>query len=216
MEESIEDCATRCPVAVSETVRDLSHLFLLEVTAEVARNGGDIEASGHSMSKAAQGCCTAFAAQALACLAASATAISTGANATIGGISQDVWGLATSDTVSASTAKVLRRLSALFSLHALEDLLAHSAGVASRTESANLRKALQCLCYSLRPDALAIAEAWDFSDSVLHTEIGRRDGDVYGHYLRRVAAQTGETASTPSYWSSTIGAALRASPNLSQ
>lgn len=37
---------------------------------------------------------------------------------------------------------------------------------------------------ALRPDVVPINDAWDFSDRVLNSSIGRSDGRVYEHLLR--------------------------------
>ena len=173
---ALEERATSLPLVVAGIVRRLAHRQLLEVAAQVAAPGGSFEASGHALSAAAQSCCAAFAAHALAGLAAAATAASLGApDAPVGGLLRGVWGVCSDAPMSAETAAVLRRLSAAFSLTVLEGRLGHAGGSVSGTDATGLRAALQRLCAALRPDALAVVEAWDFDDALLRSEIGRRD-----------------------------------------
>jgi hypothetical protein len=181
----------------------------------------DDAASGHELAMATQACCAAFAAEALAGLAAAATirAESPGGervglldkahSQVVRGVPLAAWGFSDDCHVSSATATSLRRLAAVFALFTLEGLFGHvSSALVPDASRLSVRGALQRLCQSMRDDALALVEAFDFDDSVLCTEIGRADGDVYGHYLRRVGLQRGDVASTPSYWKETFGAAF--------
>jgi acyl-CoA oxidase len=109
---------------------------------------------------------------------------------------------------SPATVAVLRRLAAIYGLEATERQLGAVVGFVTADAAAAVRAALSAHCQAMRHDALAVVEGWDFSDFMLNSSIGNADGDVYGHYLRRVRAQTGEVAGTPSYWAATIGAVL--------
>ena len=35
------------------------------------------------------------------------------------------------------------------------------------------------LCTALRPDAVALADSWDFPDRILNSVLGRHDGNIY-------------------------------------
>jgi hypothetical protein len=112
--------------------------------------------------------------------------------------------------VSRATHAVLHRLAAIYGLEALEKQLGLLVGVVSAGAAAAVRSHLSAACVTMRHDVLAVVEAWDFSDFVLNSSLGRADGDAYTHYLRRIRAQTGDVAGTPSYWPETIGAVLAA------
>ncbi|GLI67460.1 hypothetical protein VaNZ11_011657 [Volvox africanus] len=85
--------------------------------------------------------------------------------------------------VGAATAAVLRQLAALFSLDQLE----RSGGVAALLEdgylnaaqAAALRRRHRLLLTDLRPNAVALVDAFGFPDYLLNSALGRADGDVY-------------------------------------
>ena len=39
---------------------------------------------------------------------------------------------------------------------------------------------------ALRPDAVALVDAFDFPDAILNSPLGREDGNVYEHYLAAI------------------------------
>ncbi|GBF98378.1 peroxisomal acyl-coenzyme A oxidase [Raphidocelis subcapitata] len=75
----------------------------------------------------------------------------------------------------------LSRLAALFGLGRLElglaDLL--EDGYMNGAQAAALRRASRGLLAALRPDAVALVDAFGFEDYYLHSALGRHDGDVY-------------------------------------
>jgi len=76
---------------------------------------------------------------------------------------------------------VLKRLCDLFALSQMEkdlsDLL--EDGYLNRRQVGFLRDQARQLLTELRPDAVGLVDAWHFSDTVLNSAIGRRDGNVY-------------------------------------
>ena len=46
-------------------------------------------------------------------------------------------------------------------------------------QAAAARAAFAALLVELRPDAVALVDAWGFPDYLLHSALGRADGDVY-------------------------------------
>ncbi|GLC45233.1 hypothetical protein PLESTB_000722200 [Pleodorina starrii] len=86
-------------------------------------------------------------------------------------------------SVGADTAAVLRQLAALFALEQME----RSGGVAalledgymSAAQAAALRRRHRLLLAALRPNAVALVDAFAFPDYLLNSALGRADGDVY-------------------------------------
>ena len=74
-----------------------------------------------------------------------------------------------------------------FALHklvlmfALQDILSGEGwvGLISSDEMSLVDSAINVLCASLRPDVIALNDAFDFSDRVLNSALGRSDGRVY-------------------------------------
>ena len=74
-----------------------------------------------------------------------------------------------------------------FALHklvlmfALQDILSGEGwvGLISSDEMSLVDSAINVLCASLRPDVIALTDAFDFSDRVLNSALGRSDGRVY-------------------------------------
>lgn len=81
---------------------------------------------------------------------------------------------------------VLRRLCAL---HAASELARHAvpslleSGWMSPRAAADIRAAIDRLLRMLRPDAVALVDAFGMSDWELSSVLGRADGDVYAHLL---------------------------------
>ena len=73
---------------------------------------------------------------------------------------------------------VLHKLVLMF---ALQDILSGEGwvGLLSAREMSLFDSATSELCSSLRPDAIALTDAFDFSDTVLNSALGRSDGLVY-------------------------------------
>ena len=64
---------------------------------------------------------------------------------------------------------------------ALADILSGEQWVGCLTapEMAVVDAAVSALCRSLRPEAVALAEAFDVPDRILNSALGRSDGRVY-------------------------------------
>lgn len=118
-------------------------------------------------------------------------------------------------SLSPSSVAVLSQLLCIFLMEMCEAAVCIDPGCVSAADLSNYRRSLTHACVAQRPHILHLVEAFDFDDFMLNTCIGTRDGDVYGRYLARVNAQTGDVAGTPSYWGATIGAALAAAPSSS-
>jgi acyl-CoA oxidase len=81
---------------------------------------------------------------------------------------------------TASSAPIRRVLSNVATVFACNVLL--DAPVAAYLSSKSKRvtqHALELALDTLRPDCLALVDAFDFPDSVLNSTIGRKDGNVY-------------------------------------
>ena len=77
---------------------------------------------------------------------------------------------------------LLRRLLALFALVQLGKDAAADAlelGLLSPTDVARARDEVVALLAEVRPDAVAIADGFDWHDFELKSTLGRHDGDVY-------------------------------------
>lgn len=75
-------------------------------------------------------------------------------------------------------------LTTLFQLYAVDKISDYSlsffeTGVLGSTSLSTYRTIREELLTKLRPNALAIVEAFDYSDNTLHTAIGRKDGQAY-------------------------------------
>eukprot|EP00048_Salpingoeca_helianthica_P007565 m.112115 g.112115 ORF g.112115 m.112115 type:complete len:674 (+) comp14366_c5_seq1:2732-4753(+) len=98
----------------------------------------------------------------------------------------------TTDTIAAPLKPVLTRLALL---HAIRGILAdageffHSGILTSDQHDLFHERALLLLA-EIRPDAVALVDAWAYSDTLLNSALGMRDGDIYRHLF--VAARTRE------------------------
>jgi acyl-CoA oxidase len=74
--------------------------------------------------------------------------------------------------------QVLGRLCALF---AVRNVLQGEQwlGLLTATEAGFAEDAAAALCEQLRPDAVALTDAFDFPDRILNSALGRKDGNVY-------------------------------------
>ena len=91
-------------------------------------------------------------------------------------------------TTHPALAPLLARLSHLFSL---SSLLEESAGLlesgfASPAQLQLARDAVSHLLLRLRPDAIPLVDAFNYSDEVLGSHLGTASGDIYTGYLHRV------------------------------
>jgi acyl-CoA oxidase len=83
--------------------------------------------------------------------------------------------------VPAALRTVLKRLCDLFVLHtaenALDDLL--ELGALAPQQAPLVRGAVRSLLHALRPDAVALVDAFNYTDRQLNSALGRYDGRVY-------------------------------------
>ncbi|CAD5229275.1 unnamed protein product [Bursaphelenchus okinawaensis] len=85
--------------------------------------------------------------------------------------------------------RVKQLLVEIASLYALDQI---SAGLAhflrnqyySQSQADQVKMSIETLLERLRPEAVAIVDAFDFSDRELHSVLGRRDGNVYENLLK--------------------------------
>jgi acyl-CoA oxidase len=89
-------------------------------------------------------------------------------------------GLAALDAKDAAIKQVLSRLFAFF---CCTNILSGEqwSGLVDGDESALIEEAICRLCSELRPDAVALVDAFDIPDRVLNSALGRYDGNVYEH-----------------------------------
>lgn len=73
---------------------------------------------------------------------------------------------------------VLQRLCALFAVSDMMDG-AQWNGLVPLETFAFVEEAASVLCSQIRPDAVALVDAFEFSDLALNSTIGRKDGNVY-------------------------------------
>ncbi|EFJ46884.1 hypothetical protein VOLCADRAFT_92640 [Volvox carteri f. nagariensis] len=103
--------------------------------------------------------------------------------------------------VGSSTAAVLRQLAALFALEQLEREGGVAAlledGYLSAAQAASLRRRHRLLLTALRPNAVALVDAFAFPDYLLNSALGRADGDVYRGLLDMAPADA--TTATTSF-----------------
>jgi len=80
---------------------------------------------------------------------------------------------------------VLKRLCSLFALSAIESPWSIGAigffedGYISSNQLRDIRSQVDTLLSELIPEAIALADAWNFSDASLQSAIGQKDGNVY-------------------------------------
>eukprot|EP00160_Parvularia_atlantis_P014362 Unigene3536_Nuclearia_a/m.10794 Unigene3536_Nuclearia_a/g.10794 ORF Unigene3536_Nuclearia_a/g.10794 Unigene3536_Nuclearia_a/m.10794 type:complete len:321 (+) Unigene3536_Nuclearia_a:1161-2123(+) len=88
---------------------------------------------------------------------------------------------------NASFTPVLRTLCALFGLFEMEKAMGDflEDGYVSARQAALVRAQSRALLAVVRPNAVALVDAFDFSDYSLNSSLGRYDGDVYRDMYRR-------------------------------
>ncbi|XP_019632781.1 PREDICTED: peroxisomal acyl-coenzyme A oxidase 1-like [Branchiostoma belcheri] len=91
----------------------------------------------------------------------------------------------TDTTLDSSVSAVLTRLCQLYSLHGLVtnsgDFL--EDGYMTGKDIRQAKRHINSLMAKLRPDAVALVDAFDFRDGILNSILGRYDGNVYEHLL---------------------------------
>ncbi|XP_078585053.1 peroxisomal acyl-coenzyme A oxidase 1-like [Branchiostoma floridae x Branchiostoma japonicum] len=91
----------------------------------------------------------------------------------------------TDSRLDSSISAVLTRLC---QLHALHGLVTNSGdfledGYLTGADIHQARRHINALMAKLRPDAVALVDAFDFPDGILNSILGRYDGNVYQHLL---------------------------------
>eukprot|EP00928_Gymnodinium_smaydae_P043016 TRINITY_DN28910_c0_g2_i1.p2 TRINITY_DN28910_c0_g2~~TRINITY_DN28910_c0_g2_i1.p2 ORF type:complete len:146 (-),score=27.86 TRINITY_DN28910_c0_g2_i1:248-685(-) len=116
-------------------------------------------------------------------------------------INRDSWGRECEDL---SCRRVLEALAVVF---ALSDFVVGDGwtGILSYDESVWAEELLDEFCEKLRPDVVALTDAFDFPDRILNSTLGRSDGRVYEALLeeaRRSAlnvSESGEREEVPEF-----------------
>jgi hypothetical protein len=96
----------------------------------------------------------------------------------------------------------LERLCQLFALHTLEQELGEFTedGYLSEAQVGLVRTGVRSLLAALRPDAVALVDAFNFSDHELNSALGRYDGRVYeALYAWAQQSPLNQTAVAPGY-----------------
>jgi acyl-CoA oxidase len=97
-------------------------------------------------------------------------------------------------TTTSALRLALERLRSLFALSHIvnpktvdaQSFLASSPALLRAVQSGALMRLVNALLDHLLPDAIALTDAWDFTDASLCSALGMRDGDVYTHVMRWV------------------------------
>lgn len=88
----------------------------------------------------------------------------------------------------------LKALCDLFALHHIQqDMAAYlRSGYFTPGQAKSVDAHVAALCAQVRAAALPITDAFNWSDHIIASPLGRRDGDVYGSYMHRVATTAPE------------------------
>lgn len=78
-----------------------------------------------------------------------------------------------------AVAAAMNRLAALYILNLICDHASDLGTWLSPSQVATVREAVRSLLALIRPDAVALVDAFEFPDNVLSSALGRRDGRVY-------------------------------------
>ncbi|ODV92854.1 hypothetical protein CANCADRAFT_23240 [Tortispora caseinolytica NRRL Y-17796] len=86
---------------------------------------------------------------------------------------------------------VLERLFRLYGLFQLEqdNGLLIQTGFFNSEQIDKVRDAVDAVCAEIRPDAIALTDAFNFSDYVINSSLGGREGRVYEDYFTKVKTQ---------------------------
>ncbi|KAI8150134.1 acyl-CoA dehydrogenase/oxidase C-terminal [Fennellomyces sp. T-0311] len=89
------------------------------------------------------------------------------------------------------TLKVLRTMASLFALNTMEKELAEflTSGYFSSEQAAMLKKQVITLLEEVRPNAVALVDAFALPDYYLHSALGRYDGKVYQAYTQMAESE---------------------------
>lgn len=94
---------------------------------------------------------------------------------------------------------VLQRLCVLF---ALSDMIDGRQwhGLFDITMATFVEEACSSVCAELRPDAIALVDAWDYTDAALGSTIGARDGNIYERqYIAALESEVNQSGQRPEF-----------------
>lgn len=99
-----------------------------------------------------------------------------------------------------ATQRVLRKLCLLFANVDLQEHGSDWCGLLSPRHHASIRSAVRKLLCDLRPEAVALVDAFEFPDNVLASALGRHDGNVYESlYAAACVSPLNQTDPFPGY-----------------
>lgn len=94
----------------------------------------------------------------------------------------------------------LGRVCALYALADVQENQGGWLGHMSTSQASAVREAVRHLLTALRPDAVALVDAFEFPDNTLNSALGRRDGNVYeALYESAVASPLNKHTVLPEY-----------------
>lgn len=85
------------------------------------------------------------------------------------------------DAINQREAAVLRQLCSLFALWVVDTNLGEfrDGNTVTSQQGRDITRHISDLCRSIRPEAVALVDAFAFSDKFLNSAIGRYDGHIY-------------------------------------
>lgn len=111
-----------------------------------------------------------------------------------------------STTEDESMRDILQKLNELFVWHSLSTYFLSylmKDGFMTGADLSTIQNRISQLCDEIRDQAIPITDAFNFSDFLLRSPIGRYDGNVYRGYFDRVR-QYPNSQKKPSYWKEAI------------
>jgi acyl-CoA oxidase len=96
---------------------------------------------------------------------------------------------------------VLSKLSALFALVSLKQCAQHflEHGYMTPEQVKLIRQEIVVICRELRPDGVALVDAFNYPDWIIKAPLGQYDGNIYEAYLSTVK-EGNPPGFTPYYW----------------
>ena len=107
----------------------------------------------------------------------------------------------------ADTRRILHDLALLFTLTQIEDTLGDflEAGVLTQDQAPFVHEAVQNLLIKLRPDVVALVDAFAHDDYALNSAIGSYDGDVYNRLLAMAKSNPFNATEEGPAWQDILG-----------
>eukprot|EP00903_Cladosiphon_okamuranus_P010404 g9842.t1 len=98
---------------------------------------------------------------------------------------------ASGDELNTREVNVLASLRDLFALSLVEENMGDflESGLLEPAAAGLVRREVQSLCLELRPEAISLTDAWQFSDKYLGSALGRKDGHVYPALMEAAMAE---------------------------